>query len=509
VFCWAQCRAPRRSRTTGFRTFSIIAADPATGELGVGVHLRAFAAGARVRSPSPASAPWRPRRRRTDRMAEGDSAAGAGADPRRSGENGSLMRIRTRPRGQVGVIRRQGPLRRVHGQTRSSIATPDPARRAFRAPGPAMSPAAPSREQGNTLASGAVVKAMADGCTNTAAARWPAPHERARRRTIEGWRHPRHAVGGHFVVRPLPANSESTGGACRPISEWTTRRIRSSSCARLLNITLACGEADRASGTARQSGHYSDAIAEQQKAIAIHAEQRADALRACRSGFAQAGEAQNALASLAEAVRRQPYLKKQAANDPLFAKMKELAEFNGSSCEGATRRRSRPGATVRRRRREGLGPCSCSSIVRCCTARPTPSTRAAGAREIADAFYADLYGLRNATGSGESLLDYSRGAEPRHLAARGARAALRSTICARDGAWSRCRTRISNAEIGRRASAGARRTGGSDRARLSGADTAGAEPGVAAAQPRDRLRLGCYYVQQLTLAENRPPAQRA
>jgi len=75
-----------------------------------------------------------------------------------------------------------------------------------------------------------------------------------------------------------------------------------------------------------ESGHYSDAIAEQQKAIAItpNNEQMHYALA---QRFAQAGEAQNALASLAEAVRRQPYLKKQAANDPLFAKMKELAEF--------------------------------------------------------------------------------------------------------------------------------------------------------------------------------------
>ena len=43
--------------------------------------------------------------------------------------------------------------------------------------------------------------------------------------------------------------------------------------------------------------------------------------------YAQAGDARNAMQSLAEAVRRQPHLKKQAANDPVFARLKDLSDF--------------------------------------------------------------------------------------------------------------------------------------------------------------------------------------
>jgi len=43
--------------------------------------------------------------------------------------------------------------------------------------------------------------------------------------------------------------------------------------------------------------------------------------------YAQAGDTRNAMQSLAEAVRRQPHLKKQAANDPVFFRLKDLSGF--------------------------------------------------------------------------------------------------------------------------------------------------------------------------------------
>jgi len=43
--------------------------------------------------------------------------------------------------------------------------------------------------------------------------------------------------------------------------------------------------------------------------------------------YAQAGEYQHALMPLQTAIGKQPHLKQEAAADPLFVKLKELAEF--------------------------------------------------------------------------------------------------------------------------------------------------------------------------------------
>ena len=131
---------------------------------------------------------------------------------------------------------------------------------------------------------------------------------------------------GILVVRPLSPNSESTverivdirvDDATNPFGELR----------RLLNMTLGVPNTltERSSALAK-SGKFAEAIAEQKKALAI-APNNEQLHYALAQRYAQAGEPQNALRSLEEAVRRQPSLKKRAAADSEFVKMKELAEF--------------------------------------------------------------------------------------------------------------------------------------------------------------------------------------
>src|SRR6185436_19186284 len=90
---------------------------------------------------------------------------------------------------------------------------------------------------------------------------------------------------------------------------------------RLLNITQGMPNklTERAAQLAKD-GKFAEAIAEQKKALDItpNNEQMHYALA---QRYAQAGESANALKPLAEAVRRQPYLKKRAAADPIFETM--------------------------------------------------------------------------------------------------------------------------------------------------------------------------------------------
>jgi tetratricopeptide (TPR) repeat protein len=73
-------------------------------------------------------------------------------------------------------------------------------------------------------------------------------------------------------------------------------------------------------------GKFAEAIAEQKRALAI--QPHSDTLHyAMAQRYAQAGEREQALASLREAVRLHPNLRKQAAADPMFAKIRDEAGF--------------------------------------------------------------------------------------------------------------------------------------------------------------------------------------
>ena len=147
------------------------------------------------------------------------------------------------------------------------------------------------------------------------------------------------------------------------------------------------------------------------------------------------------------------------------------------------------------------GTASSSTTARCCTARRMRSTRSGGAREIADSLYAELYGVRSGRASGGRCSGTSRdAAASRHGCAPCWRSAT-SIACARNAGSSRCRN---EADTVRGAAPGVPAV--PPRARsvtrpLCRARARGAGCAIGGLAPRERLRLACYYVQELTLAE--------
>ena len=121
---------------------------------------------------------------------------------------------------------------------------------------------------------------------------------------------------------------------------------------------------------------------------------------------------------------------------------------------------------------------------------------AGGAREAADALYAELYGLKNKDGARQSLFHYFHGRSS--LATW-----LRSLVTQRYVDQIRASRRhdplpeeTSPAAIAARPAAI-----DPDRARFAAAMRQALGLAIAALEPRDRLRLGCYYSQEMTLAQ--------
>ena len=119
-----------------------------------------------------------------------------------------------------------------------------------------------------------------------------------------------------------------------------------------------------------------------------------------------------------------------------------------------------------------------------------------GAREIADALYAELYGLGERDGTRESLF--------RHFHGRSSLGTwLRAVLSQRHVDRLRAYSRIDAlpGEDAPVALAAKPEPLDPDRRRHVGLMQEALARAVAGLQPRDRLRLSCYYAQQLTLAE--------
>ena len=119
-----------------------------------------------------------------------------------------------------------------------------------------------------------------------------------------------------------------------------------------------------------------------------------------------------------------------------------------------------------------------------------------GAREAADALYAELYGLRNKDGARQSLFHYFHGRSSLSTW-------LRSLVTQRYVDQIRAVRRhdplpeeTSPAAIAARPAAI-----DPDRARFAAAMRQALGLAIAALEARDRLRLGCYYAQEMTLAQ--------
>jgi uncharacterized Ntn-hydrolase superfamily protein len=308
-----------------FATFSIIAFDPATNDLGVGVQSKAFTAGAAVPYAIPgvgavatqASANRLYGPKAIELLKQGLSPADVvkrltGDDPGRDTRQLAVIDAKGRSAVYTGkrVIDRNSDVNDpIHLGGYAGHITG----RNFSV-------------QGNTLASEDVLKNMArayEQGTGTMAERLMD--------ALEGGQ----AAGGDtrgmqsaglLVVRPVPPGSNvvverivdlRVDDAVDPFKELR----------RLLNINLGVPRklTDQSSELAK-AGNLEDAIAVMKKALEI--QPNSDALHyALAQRYAQADRPLQALVPLREAIRLHPNLARQAAADPIFAKMRELAEF--------------------------------------------------------------------------------------------------------------------------------------------------------------------------------------
>ena len=115
-----------------------------------------------------------------------------------------------------------------------------------------------------------------------------------------------------------------------------------------------------------------------------------------------------------------------------------------------------------------------------------------GARDIADSLYADLYGIKTSDGERQSLFRYYQG---RSSLATWLRAVLAQRYVDRVRVLRKIESAPTEEAIVH--------TGDPDpdRARYVALVRHALGRAVANLTPRERLRLGCYYVQELTLAE--------
>jgi RNA polymerase sigma-70 factor (ECF subfamily) len=127
-----------------------------------------------------------------------------------------------------------------------------------------------------------------------------------------------------------------------------------------------------------------------------------------------------------------------------------------------------------------------------------------GARDLADALYADLYGMQEKDGERRSLFRYFHG---RSSLATWLRAVLAQRYIDRLRAQRRLQPLPDDEGPGRGAAEVRRFASGRDgppdpdRPRYLALMQQALGRAVARLSSRDRLRLGCYFVQQLTLAE--------
>jgi len=122
--------------------------------------------------------------------------------------------------------------------------------------------------------------------------------------------------------------------------------------------------------------------------------------------------------------------------------------------------------------------------------------RSGNARDLADSLYADLYGLGERDGRRRSLFRYYQGRSS--LATW-----LRALLAQRHVDRFRAARRLDPLpeENADHAPAAADPAPDPDRPRLLALITTALAAAVTALTPRDRLRLSCYYAQQMTLAE--------
>ena len=317
----AQQVPPADSADPWFGTFSIIAFDPATGDLGVGVQSRAFGAGAAVPYAKPgvgavatqasANRSYGPKaialleqgltpedviKRITDEDDGRDTRQVAVIDAKGRSAVYTGRRVIERNSDPKDLVHLGGYAGHVSG-TNYSV-------------------------QGNTLASIEVVKAMAAAYEQSKGAMSERLMDALDAGQAKGGDTRGMQSAGILVVRPVAPGSTSTVERIVDIRvddhENPFRELR-----RLLYMTTGVpNRLVESSAKLAAEGKHKEAIAEVQKAIEINP--RSEQLHyALAQRYAQAGDADNAIKWLSTAIKRQPAQWRARANeDPLFAKLR-------------------------------------------------------------------------------------------------------------------------------------------------------------------------------------------
>ena len=309
-----------------FGTFSIIAFDPATNELGVGVQSRAFGAGAAVPYAKPgvgaiatqASANRQYGPKAIALLEQGLSPAEVvkritDDDPGRDTRQVAVIDARGRSAVYTGkrvIDRNSDPKDLVHlGGYAGHVS------------GPTFS------AQGNTLASEEVVKAMAAAYQHGKGSLAERLMDALDAGQSKGGDTRGMQSAGLLVVRPLPPNSESTVERIVDIRvddhENPFKELR-----RLLHMTTGVPNRLLArSAELSKEGKHAEAIGEARKALEINPRSEQVMYQLARR-YAAAGQNKQAIEQLAVAISRQPkQWKFEAASDPAFETLRAIPEF--------------------------------------------------------------------------------------------------------------------------------------------------------------------------------------
>jgi uncharacterized Ntn-hydrolase superfamily protein len=309
-----------------FGTFSIIAFDPTTNELGVGVQSRAFGAGAAVPYAKPGV---------------GAIATQASANRSYGPKAIALLEQGLTPAEVVKRITDEDPGRDtrqvavIDAKGQSAVYTgrrviernSDP-KDLVHLGGYAGHVSGPNYSaQGNTLASIEVVKAMATAYETGKGSMADRLMDALDAAQAKGGDTRGMQSAGILVVRPLPPNSTSTVERIVDIRvddhENPFKELR-----RLLQMTQGVpNRLSEESAKLAAAGKHTEAIAEMKKALEINP--RSEALMyAMAQRQAEAGDAAAAVKWLSTAIARQPkQWKARAGEDPVFAKLRTRDDF--------------------------------------------------------------------------------------------------------------------------------------------------------------------------------------
>jgi len=290
-------------------TFSIVARDPATGELGVAVQSRAFRAGAIV--------PY--------------AKAGVGAIATQAAANSTYG-----PRGLELLEKGVAPADVVkqltdadEGRDTRQLAVIDAQGRVKAYTGSKCNFWAGHIEganysvQGNILASDNVVKAMAyafEHAQGELAERLMAALEAGQ---SQGGDARGMQAGGILVVKPIDSPNVTT-------DRWVDIRVDDSpnpfkELRRLLNISTA-GHQSQLAGQLARDGKHAEAIAAQKKAIELNPADD-QLVYGLAQRYAQAGDAPSAARALADAIARHAGWRDLAMRNPAFDGVRNTPEF--------------------------------------------------------------------------------------------------------------------------------------------------------------------------------------